>query len=79
MAYEFHVTLLFEQNYNREVKSYLSQARDDVPQPVKALHASSRPDTNPETVGGTSLKLGGGKPKHRLEDIERWTMVKRIF
>ena len=24
-------------------------------------------------------KGGGGKPKWRLEEVERWSMIKRIF
>lgn len=44
----------------------------------KTTEAHSKPDVSGESHSGAAAGGGGGK-KWKLEDIERWTMVKRIF
>ncbi|KAG9123524.1 hypothetical protein FRC07_014829 [Ceratobasidium sp. 392] len=61
-----------EQVYNRELKTVLSHAADDVP-PISELGGSSN-DTKPKDAGG-----GGGRKKVALEELTRFTMVKRIW
>ncbi|KAL0072668.1 hypothetical protein AAF712_000431 [Marasmius tenuissimus] len=57
-----------EQSYNRELKSILDSRRDDVP-PMAEI-GEGKPK---------SSKDGGGKGRVQLEDLTRFTMLKRIW
>ncbi|QRV96480.1 TAPT1-like protein [Ceratobasidium sp. AG-Ba] len=58
-----------EQVYNRELKTVLSHAADDVP-PISELGGGAK-----KSEGGG----GGTRKKVALEDLTRFTMVKRIW
>ncbi|KAG8745403.1 hypothetical protein FRC10_008113 [Ceratobasidium sp. 414] len=62
-----------EQVYNRELKTVLSHAADDVP-PISELGKSGEDKPNSRGGGG-----GGGRNKVALEELTRFTMVKRIW
>ncbi|KAF8335752.1 eukaryotic membrane protein family-domain-containing protein [Cantharellus anzutake] len=66
-----------EQAYNRELKSMLTSARDDapfVPEIGEAVRGGK------DGQGSGERESGGGKRKTiRLEDLTRFTMVKRIW
>ncbi|KAG8858017.1 hypothetical protein FRB96_005508 [Tulasnella sp. 330] len=69
-----------ETAYNRELKTLLSQARDDVP-PTAEI-GENRPNNDGTTVKAEKASGGGGgggKKKVPLEDLTRFTMVKRIW
>ncbi|WVQ73897.1 hypothetical protein IAR50_003478 [Cryptococcus sp. DSM 104548] len=83
-----------EAEYNRQTKEYLTQPADDLPDyPSFATSNSTKgsvplPRARPsddhrekEKSGEEKAKAGGGKKgkKWRLEEVERWTMVKRIW
>jgi hypothetical protein len=59
------------QALNQEVKSHLSNVKDDIP-----LYDPIMGNSNKD--GATDNKKSS-KPKWALEEVERWTMVKRIF
>lgn len=59
------------QALNQEVKSHLSNVKDDIP-----LY---NPIISNDNKGGATDNKKSGKPKWALEEVERWTMVKRIF
>jgi hypothetical protein len=65
-----------EQIYNRELKTLLDNRRDD---------ASSTAEIGERTRTGSELSAvsaeggGGGKKRVKLEDLTRFTMVKRIW
>ncbi|KAG9016786.1 hypothetical protein FRB90_002163 [Tulasnella sp. 427] len=66
--------------YNKELKGLLSQARDDVP-PTAEIGENPPNGTDPKVKadkpgGGGG---GGGRKKVALEDLTRFTMVKRIW
>ncbi|KAG9000332.1 hypothetical protein FRB93_012726 [Tulasnella sp. JGI-2019a] len=67
-----------ETTYNKQLKTLLSQAHDDVP-PTAEI------GENPTNNGNTTVKPekpsggGGGRKKVALEDLTRFTMVKRIW
>ncbi|KAJ9122764.1 hypothetical protein QFC24_004194 [Naganishia onofrii] len=60
-----------EEAYGQEIKQHLSNSADDIPlyDPVISTAKSSGPSNDKKGV----------KPKWKLEEVERWTMVKRIF
>ncbi|KAI0066264.1 DUF747-domain-containing protein [Artomyces pyxidatus] len=61
-----------EQKYNRELKTLLDNARDDA---SRAADIGERTD-----VPGSSTGRGDGKKRRlRLEELTRYTMVKRIW
>lgn len=62
------------QAYNKELKTLLSQARDDVP-PTADIGENPPTTEKVKSNGGG----GGGKKKIKLEDLTRFTMVKRIW
>ncbi|KAG8681043.1 hypothetical protein FRC08_015879 [Ceratobasidium sp. 394] len=62
-----------EQVYNRELKTVLSHAADDVP-PISELGQTGEDKANNRGGGG-----GGGRNKVALEELTRFTMVKRIW
>lgn len=49
----------------------MSRKEDDMPK----LETHKREDASKPGGGGG----GGGKPKWKLEEVERWSMIKRIF
>ena len=53
------------QKYNEQVRDHLSRKQDDMPK----LETHKKEDDG----------KGGGKPKWKLEEVERWSMIKRIF
>ncbi|KAI5889612.1 DUF747-domain-containing protein [Schizophyllum commune H4-8] len=60
-----------EQRYNRELKDILDDSRDDVP-PVPEM--GERPSGSAPSAGGK-----GKRSRVKLEDLTRFTMVKRIW
>jgi hypothetical protein len=75
---------LTSQEYNQRTKDFLSKADDDLPDyPSISRSSLFSPDVKPDIKSDpdtpkTSGK-GEGRKKWRLEDVERWTMVKRIW
>lgn len=65
------------QAYNKELKGLLSQARDDVP-PTAEIGENLSKGTEPKAKGDKAAG-GGGRKKVALEDLTRFTMVKRIW
>ncbi|KAG8947048.1 hypothetical protein FRC04_011228 [Tulasnella sp. 424] len=63
--------------YNKELKGLLSQARDDVP-PTAEIGENPPKGTEPKAKGDKAGG-GGGRKKVALEDLTRFTMVKRIW
>ena len=64
-----------EIEYNKQTTRYLSHPDDDLPnQPSASAHATPR-------ANGVQLDLKdkGKKKSWKLEEVERWTMVKRIW
>ncbi|EJT47039.1 hypothetical protein A1Q1_04282 [Trichosporon asahii var. asahii CBS 2479] len=67
-----------EMAYHKEVSQYLSQPADDLPDHPSAPISAADPATPRPTH--TALPKPQGKKKNwKLEDVERWTMVKRIW
>lgn len=65
-----------EQIYNRELKALLDNRRDDV-NPTAEIGERARTASGLSTV---SMEGGGGiKKRVKLEDLTRFTMVKRIW
>jgi len=60
-----------EKAYGKVVTQYLSRPDDDLPHYSPVLNSTT---DNPTVAASKSFK-----PKWRLEEVERWTMVKRIF
>lgn len=63
--------------YNKELKGLLTQARDDVPPTAEIgenLPQGKEPKAKSEKAGAS-----GGRKKVALEDLTRFTMVKRIW
>ncbi|GHJ89924.1 hypothetical protein NliqN6_6326 [Naganishia liquefaciens] len=58
-----------EDAYNQEVKTHLSNVKDDIPPYDPVMSGKS----------GVATEKKSSKPKWALEEVERWTMVKRIF
>lgn len=65
------------QAYNKELKGLLSQARDDVPPTVEI--GENPPNRTEPKAKGDKAGGGGGRKKVALEDLTRFTMVKRIW
>lgn len=63
-------SLFRAQAYNQEVKTHLSNVKDDIPLYDAVMNANK---------GGALTDKKTSKPKWALEEVERWTMVKRIF
>ncbi|KAI5452657.1 hypothetical protein NCC49_000406 [Naganishia albida] len=63
---------LQEEGYNQQVQSHLGNPKDDIPlyEPVMKIV-----DKNGSQTDGKK----SSKSKWKLEEVERWTMVKRIF
>ncbi|ODN80829.1 hypothetical protein L202_02972 [Cryptococcus amylolentus CBS 6039] len=83
-----------ETEYNRQTKEYLTQPADDLPDYPSFATSNSSKGSVPlprakqsndhrekEGFAEEKAKSGGGKKgkKWRLEEVERWTMVKRIW
>jgi hypothetical protein len=70
--------------YNRELKTVLSHAADDVP-PVSEMGQASGNGERGRSGGmrdggvGAGGAGGGGRKKVALEELTRFTMVKRIW
>lgn len=66
------------QEYNKQTTAYLSRAEDDLPD-----HAAARPSANNASdkreSGSAPVKQDGKKKSFKLEEVDRWTMVKRIW
>ncbi|KAJ9117019.1 hypothetical protein QFC22_004677 [Naganishia vaughanmartiniae] len=60
-----------EEAYGQEIKQHLSNKTEDIP-----LYD---PIMSTANVMESQSDKKGGKPKWKLEEVERWTMVKRIF
>ena len=82
------LTLADEQEYNKQTSRYLSQDIDDLPEyqsPTSAVSPtvpfSYPPPVMPKPKADKEQAAGGGKKskKWKLEEVERWTMVKRIW
>ncbi|KAG8790532.1 hypothetical protein FRC12_011675, partial [Ceratobasidium sp. 428] len=65
-----------EQVYNRELKTVLSHAADDVP-PISELGGGKKPKES--GGGGGGAGAGAGRKKVALEELTRFTMVKQIW
>lgn len=65
-----------ERVYNRELKTYLDNQMDDATA-VAEIGENKKPGSNGGKNGGGGG--GGGKKRPDLEDITRFTMVKRIW
>ena len=63
-----------EQIYNRELKTLLDNRRDDA-SPTAEIGERARTGSGLSTVSAE----GGGKKRGKLEDLTRFTMVKRIW
>lgn len=71
MFYYFVLLTLFRtQRYNRELKTLLDDRRDDA-EPVAEI-GERKP-------GDTAFESGGKRKRLPLEEITRFTMVKRIW
>ncbi|GMK54546.1 hypothetical protein CspeluHIS016_0111320 [Cutaneotrichosporon spelunceum] len=71
-----------EIEYNKKTSRYLSQPDDDLPDHPSAPVLQSPPQSakRTEAEGTTAEGRAKGKKKAwRLEEVERWTMVKRIW
>lgn len=66
------------QAYNKELKGLLTQARDDVP-PTAEIGENPLPGKEVKAKGEKAGGGGGGRKKVALEDLTRFTMVKRIW
>jgi hypothetical protein len=60
------------QTYNQQVQSHLENPKDDIPLYDPVMKTVDKDGTQPDGKKA-------GKPKWKLEEVERWTMVKRIF
>jgi len=69
----FQTKLCF-QAYNKELKTLLNQSRDNA---VLAVDMGENPPTADSAK--TAKNNSGGRKKVKLEDLTRFTMVKRIF
>lgn len=67
-----------EMAYHKEVSRYLSQPADDLPDHASAPISAADPAT-PRPTHAVLPKAQGKKKNWRLEEVERWTMVKRIW
>lgn len=74
MLPEHELTRLFIQLYNRELKTLLDDDRDNAV-PVSEIGEKSTKEHKSGGGGGD----GGKKKRVALEDITRFTMVKRIW
>jgi len=64
-----------ERVYNRELKTYLDNQMDDAAAVAEIGESRGRNGSKSSGGGGG----GGGKKRPDLEDITRFTMVKRIW
>ena len=65
--------------YNKQTSQYLSRDDDDLPEySSPAVTRAQTPAKGAVEGEGGSQKRGKGK-KWKLEEVERWTMVKRIW
>lgn len=68
-----------EQIYNRELKTLLDNRRDDA-SPTAEIGERIRTQSGVSTATvGPNNGGGGGKKRVKLEDLTRFTMVKRIW
>jgi len=67
-----------ERVYNRELKTYLDNQMDDAA-PVAEIGENGEKSVNKGERNGGGGDGGGGKKRPDLEDITRFTMVKRIW
>lgn len=67
-----------ERIYNRELKTYLDNQLDDAAA-VAEIGENERDGSKGEKIGRGGGGGGGGKKRPDLEDITRFTMVKRIW
>ncbi|KAG8936290.1 hypothetical protein FRC02_003227 [Tulasnella sp. 418] len=65
-----------ERAYNKELKSVLNQVRDTVPPTSEMGENPVKKEDDGKARGGGG---GGGRKKVKLEDLTRFTMVKRIW
>lgn len=64
------------QAYNKQTSQYLSKEADDLPD--RNSPVATRPQTPAKPGSEEALRKAKGK-KWKLEEVERWTMVKRIW
>lgn len=75
---------LTPQEYNKETTRHLSQPDDDLPDHpstpilISPPRAAKRAETQTDGAHGEG-RAKGKKKAWRLEEVERWTMVKRIW
>ena len=67
-----------ERVYNRELKTYLDNQMDDATSVAEIGENGEKSGNKGERKGGGG-DGGGGKKRPDLEDITRFTMVKRIW
>lgn len=71
------------QDYNKRTTYYLSQAQDDLAQytstPPTSVAAKSFPVNTPLAKEKIPREKGKKGKQWKLEEVERWTMVKRIW
>jgi hypothetical protein len=68
--YEIKLTRL--QEYNKQTTEYLSQEADDLPEYTSPV--------SPRSPTVVKVAAAGKKGKKwKLEEVERWSMVKRIW
>ena len=68
-----------ERVYNRELKTYLDNQMDDAAAVAEIGERREKTGSKGEKNGGGNGGAGGGKKRLDLEDITRFTMVKRIW
>jgi len=67
-----------ERVYNRELKTYLDNKMDDTTA-VAEIGENKEKNVGKDAKGGGDGGGGSGKKRPDLEDITRFTMVKRIW
>lgn len=73
--FDTYLLLPSTQKYNRELKTLLDNKRDDAV-PVAEIGEKKAEQNGKSSVDGGG---GGGKKRLELEEITRFTMVKRIW
>ncbi|KAL1410169.1 hypothetical protein Q8F55_004174 [Vanrija albida] len=63
--------------YEKETRKYLSQAIDDLPD--HSTTSTPRPPQRGGAEAAEDVAKAGKKKTWRLEEVDRWTMVKRIW
>jgi len=70
--------MTYGQEYNKRTSEYLSKDEDDLPYGSPTVSRTRTFPVGEEKPAPAEVKKGKGK-KWNLEEVERWTMVKRIW